>query len=177
MIARAINRRIIVQGAGDRNNDREWLKHLTHRNLPSTINEEYNIAQIQKLVRFVVPDKVKDDEIDQMFRAVHVNAADVLCPPKTSASAFYLEFSLLNHSCYPNCYFKNDSTGVSVYALQDITPDSQLSISYLNLRIRIGVREERRQELKKSFGFDCCCDVCLKEEESDSKYWKLDQQE
>ena len=174
MIARAINRRYL-RGAEGRNNDHEWLKHLAHHNLPSTMTEEY-IAQIQKLVRGLVPDHVKDDEIDQMFRAVHVNAADVSCPPKTSASAFYLEFSLLNHSCYPNCYFKNDSTGVSVYALQDITPGSQLSISYLNPRIRIGVREERRQELKKSFGFDCCCDVCLKEDEMNSDYWHLDQQ-
>jgi hypothetical protein len=119
---------------------------------------------------------LKNDEIDQMFRAVCINAADVVCPSKTSAAAFYFEFSLVNHSCYPNCYFENDSRDVSVYALQDITPGSQLGISYLNPRIRIGVKETRREGIKKMFGFDCHCYICSKEEEIDSKYWRLDQQ-
>ena len=171
MIARAINRRIL-QGA-DHCND-EWLKQLACHNLPSTMTKE-GMALIQKLVRGLVPVHVQDDEIDQMSRAVCVNAADVLCPPKTSAGAFYLEFSLINHLCYPNCYFENDNTDVSVYALDDIKYDSQLGISYLNPRIRVSERGTRREEIKKSFGFDCHCYVCLEEEKVGSDYWLLDQ--
>ena len=176
MISRAINRRIL-EGADSCSQDtyREWLKHLANHNLPSTMTEE-SIAQIKKLVRSLVPGHVQDDEINQMSRAVFANSEDVLCPPKTSAGAFYFEFSLVNHSCYPNCYFENESRDVSVYALQDITPDSQLGISYLNPRIRVGERSERRKELRKSFGFDCHCYVCSKEQEVGSVYWHLNQQ-
>ena len=172
MIARAINRRNL-QGADCRND--VWLKQLARHNLPAALPKE-SIALIQKLVRGLVPDHVKEDEIDQMFRAVCINAADVHCPPKTAAAAFYFEFSLVNHSCYPNCYFTNDGKDISVYALQDITPNSQLGISYLNPRNRIGERGVRREEIRKSFGFDCHCDVCCKEEEVGSEYWLLDQQ-
>ena len=172
MIARAINRRIL-QGA-DHCNDK-WLKQLSRHNLPSTMTKE-GMALIQKLVRGLVPDHVRDDEIDQMSRAVCVNAADVFCPPRTSASAFYFEFSLINHLCYPNCYFQNDSTDVFVYALHDIKCDSQLGISYLNPRFRVGERRARREELKKSFGFDCHCYICSEEVKAGSDYWLLDQQ-
>ena len=62
-----------------------------------------------------------------------------------------------------------------MYALQDITRDSQLGISDLNPCICVYERVARRKELKKSFGFDCQCYICLKEEVG-SEYWLLDQQ-
>ena len=172
MIARAINRRIL-QGASY--HDDEWLKHLARHKLPSTVTDEF-VALIKKLVRYLVPGHVKDDEIDQMFRAVGVNAADVVCPDNTSTAAFYFEFSLLNHICHPNCAFENDNTAVSVYALQDIECNTQLCISYLNSLLRVNEREARREELKKIYGFDCHCDVCLQEEIVGSRYWLLNQQ-
>ena len=111
-----------------------------------------------------------------MFRAVCINAADVLCPPKTSAGAFYFEFSLLNHMCHPNCDFENDDTAVSVYALQDIEHDCQLGISYLIPHIRVIDRRVRREELQRMYGFDCHCRACLEEEVVGSEYWLMDQQ-
>ena len=93
MIARAINRRILQCASS---HDDEWLKQLARHKLPLTITKEY-IALIQKLVRYLVPGHVSDDEIDLMFHAVSMNAADVVCPNNTSTAAFYLEFSLLNH--------------------------------------------------------------------------------
>ena len=160
MTVRAINRRIL-QGASSR--DDEWLKQLARHKLPLTVTKEH-VALIQKLVRYLVPGHVSDDEIDQMFRAVGMNAADVVCPNNTSTAAFYFEFSLLNHMCHPNCAFENDNTAVSVYALQDIECNSQLCITYLNSLLRVNERETRREELKKTYGFDCHCDVCVKEE-------------
>ena len=169
MIARAINKRILL---GASCHDDEWLKQLARHKLPSTITNEY-VALIQKLVRYLVPGYVSDDEIDQMFRAVGMNAADVVCPNNTSTAAFYFEFSLLNHMCHPNCAFENDNAAVSVYALQDIECNSQLCITYLNSLLRVNEREGRRRELKKIYGFDCYCDVCLKEEMVGSEYWLL----
>ena len=172
MIARAINKRIL-QGA-DCGVD-EWMKQLASHKLPPSMTNEF-VALIQMFVRHLVPDSVKDDEIDRAVRAVYTNSADVLCPPGTSAGAFYFEFSLLNHMCYPNCDFENGGTAVSVYALQDIECGSQLGISYLNSNIRVYEREARRKELKELHGFDCHCYICVKEKEVGSEYWLLDQQ-
>ena len=172
MIARAINRRIL-QGA-DRHVE-EWLKQLARHELPPTRTDAY-LALIRKLVHILVPDHVRDDEIDQMFRAVCINAAEMLCPPNTSASAIYFEFSMLNHMCHPNCGFENDNTIANVYALQDIEYDCQLGISYLNSDVRVNERKIRRKELKKLYGFDCHCRVCLEEKVVGSEYWLMDQQ-
>ena len=173
MIARAINRRI-VQGASECGFDK-WMKQLASHKLPPSVTEEY-LALLQRLVRNLVPDSVKDDEIRQVIQAVYTNSADVRCPSGTSAGAFYFEFSLLNHMCYPNCDFENVDKAVSVYALRDIESGSQLGISYLNSNIRVYEGETRRNELKKLQGFDCHCYVCVKEKEVNSKYWLLDQQ-
>lgn len=173
MIARAINRRSL-QGASDSGVDK-WMKQLAGHNLPPSITEEY-LALLQKLVRHLVPDSIKDVEILQAVQAVYTNSADVQCPSGTSAGAFYFEFSLLNHLCYPNCDFENEGKAVSVFALQDIECGSQLGISYLNSNIRVYQGEIRRNELMNLQGFECHCYVCMKEKEVDSEYWLLDQQ-
>ena len=173
MIARAINRNIL-QGASD-SGINEWMKQLAGHKLPPSITDEY-LALLQELVHNLVPDSVKDVQILQAVRAVYTNSTDVPCPSGTSAGAFYFEFSLLNHMCYPNCDCENDGKDVSVYALQDIECGSQLGISYLNSNIRVYEREMRRNELKELQGFDCHCYVCVKEKEVGSEYWRLDQQ-
>ena len=128
------------------------------------------------LVHHLVPDYVKDDEIDQAICAVYTNSADVQCPPGTSAGAFYFKFSLLNHMCRPNCDFENDGSDVSVYVLQDIEGGGQLGISYLNSNIRVYEGETRHEKLKKLQGFDCHCYACVEEEVVGFEYWRLDQQ-
>lgn len=109
------------------------------------------------------------------YVAVCINSVDVMCPVGTSAAALYFEFSLLNHQCQPNCATENNDAAVSVFAIQDIKPGSQICISYLNARDRINVREKRRTPLKESFGFDCCCLVCAEELVVGSRFWTLDQ--
>ena len=171
-IARAINRRVLN---GGNKHDDKWLKYLSRHNLSPAIANQYPL--FKRFVRYLVPSHVTDDEIYRMYIVVCVNSADVVCPPGTSAGALYFaEFSLLNHMCQPNCEFENDVTEVSVYAIQDIQPGSQLCISYLNSRERITWREIRRKSLKESFGFDCNCLVCMNEETIGSKFWLMDQQ-
>ena len=137
MIALAINRRILQDASDCR--IIEWMKQLTGHKLPPSITAKY-LALLQMLVRILAPDRVKDVEILQAVRAVYTNSADVQCPSGTLAGAFYFEFSLLNHMCYPNCDFETDS----VYALQDIECGSQLGISYLNSNMCL--RERNTQE-------------------------------
>lgn len=173
IIARTINRRLLTdENTGSRED--EWLSHIiSHHTLPSYAATGY--LEVKRLVRYLIPASVTDDKIYQTFCAVNINSADVMCPRDTSASALYFEYSLLNHMCQPNCSFENDNSAVSVYALQDIQPESQLCISYLNQRARINVREIRRKILNDSFGFDCRCSVCMDEEVVGSKWWLIDQ--
>ena len=126
-------------------------------------------------MRSLVPSSVSDDKIYETFRRMTNNSAKVESPRNTSATAIYLEYSLLNHMCRPNCGWEQEYGKMWVFALQDIEPNSQLGISYLSFRYDINLREIRRNEWKESFGFDCSCFLCLEEEKVGSKYWLLDQ--
>ena len=93
-----------------------------------------------------------------------------------SAVATYIEYSMLNHMCKPNCGWEEENGAVFVFALEDIEAGEQLGISYLLPEYCLYVREVRRKELMDVFGFNCRCHVCLGEEITGSEYWLLDQQ-
>ena len=171
MVARAINKKII---------DSEQNDHClsVYDLAPSVLMPELKHKAFDLLkqhVRYLVPSSVSDDEIYQTFLRTDNNSATVKCPRGASAVATYLEYSLLNHMCKPNCGWEGECGNVSVYALEDIEPNSQLGISYLRFRYIINVREIRRKELKNKLGTDCTCFVCLEEENIGSKHWLLDQ--
>ena len=112
-----------------------------------------------------------------IYIAVTVNSASLKWPPGTAVDALYFApYSLLNHMCTPNCNYENSVTDVSIHALQDIRPGSQLGISYIKSSYRVNVREIRRQTLKEAYGFNCSCSVCLGEEIIGSRFWLMDQQ-
>lgn len=67
--------------------------------------------------------------------------------------------SRINHSCVPNVYhswncFKKFET---VYALKDIEKNEEIVTSYIDL---YADRDTRKNQLKKSFRFICCCQIC-----------------
>ena len=169
LVARAINKQILHQdNVGLSIQD---LAPLT--TLPLQKGKGFNL--LKQHVRYLIPSNISDDEIYQTFRRTTNNSAKVESPRDVSATAIYLEYSLINHMCKPNCGWEEEYGKMWVFALQDIEPNSQLGISYLSFRFDINLREIRRQELKESFGFDCSCYVCLEEEKFGSKYWLLDQ--
>ena len=168
LVARAINKRILQQDSGLSMHD--LAPPMT---MPLQKGEGLNL--LKQRVRYLVPSYVSDDDIYQIFRRMTNNSAKVESPRDISATAIYLEYSLLNHMCRPNCGWEQEYGKMWVFALQDIEPNSQLGISYLSFRYDINLREIRRQELKEDFGFDCSCYVCLEEEKVGSKYWLLDQ--
>lgn len=171
MVARAINKKIIDS---EQNNYCLSVYDLAPSVLmPALKHKAFDL--LKKHVRYLVPSSVSDDEIYQTFLRTDNNSAIVKCPRGASAVATYLEYSLLNHMCKPNCGWEGECGNMSVYALEDIEPNSQLGISYLRFRYIINVREIRRKELKNKLGSDCTCFVCLEEENVGSKYWLLDQ--
>ena len=172
MVARIINKQILAdkkQQSGD------CISFLSHSDkLPFV--QEMQFSGMKRYVRQLVPNQVSDDEIDRIFCAVGANAATISSPPDTSAVGMYVEYSLLNHMCKPNCGWEMNDGAISVFAHEDIRAGDQLGISYLLPEYCLYLREVRRKELVDVFGFDCCCDVCLGEEIIGSKYWLLDKQ-
>ena len=169
-IARAINKRILRKDG----KDDAWITHLARHSVSPF--KEMLFPLVKSCVRLLVPKSVSDSEIYQMFCVEVHNGANMYISSTREAAGFYFEYSLVNHKCRPNCEFKNEKSIAALYALQDIEPGSQLSISYLQSYISINVREIRREALKSLFGFGCNCDVCLEEQVVGSQYWLLDKQ-
>ncbi|KAH7294566.1 hypothetical protein KP509_27G007700 [Ceratopteris richardii] len=65
--------------------------------------------------------------------------------------------SMLNHSCRPNCCFYSEGNVMHVRATKDITKNSELCLSYINLYEARGTRKE---QLAVSKHFDCACSRC-----------------
>ena len=171
MVARIINKRILL--GEDRGGD--WVNYLSYPDkLPPA--KEKLFSNVTPYVRYLVPSDVSNLEIHHTFRVVCSNGASVYSPTDTSAVATYIEYSLLNHMCKPNCGWEEENGAMSVFALEDIKAGDQLGISYLLPEYCLYVREVRRKELMDVFGFNCQCFVCLGEEVVGSKYWLLDQQ-
>ena len=170
MVARAINKKI-VQGEQD---NCLSIYDLTPPVTMSPLKDKA-FDLLKQHVRYLVPSGVSEDEIYQTYCRTDNNSATVKCPRGASAVATYLEYSLLNHMCRPNCGWEGENGNMSIYALENIEPNSQLGISYLRFRYIINLREIRRRELKKKLGIDCTCHVCLEEENVGSRYWLLDQ--
>uniref|UniRef100_A0A0D6R766 SET domain-containing protein n=1 Tax=Araucaria cunninghamii TaxID=56994 RepID=A0A0D6R766_ARACU len=71
--------------------------------------------------------------------------------------------SMLNHSCRPNCCFASEGNIMFVRALQDISSDTELCVSYINL---YEPRSIRKHELSVTKHFDCNCQRCTEPLES-----------
>ncbi|XP_059065541.1 histone-lysine N-methyltransferase ASHR1 isoform X2 [Cryptomeria japonica] len=71
--------------------------------------------------------------------------------------------SMLNHSCRPNCCFASEGNVMFVRAIQDISTDNELCVSYINL---YEPRSTRKHELSVTKHFDCNCQRCMEPLES-----------
>ena len=170
MVARAINKEILCRKQDDCLSIYDLAAPII---MPSSEEKVFDL--LKEYAHYLVPSNVSDDEIYQTDRRMANNSATVKCPLGTSGVATYLEYTLLNHMCKPNCGWEGENGNMSVFAFQDIDSNSQLGISYLSFRYNINLREIRRNELKTAFGFDCSCPLCLEVEQVGSRCWLLDQ--
>lgn len=89
--------------------------------------------------------------------------------PRNKLSGIYVFCSRLNHSCDPNCIFdfskaqslENTKTyAISIATRRNIKAGDQLTISYVPLKMRLGVRQDN---LLMNHGFTCDCPRCMAE--------------
>ncbi|KAK0648101.1 hypothetical protein B0T16DRAFT_325814 [Cercophora newfieldiana] len=84
----------------------------------------------------------------------------------------FVEVSRLNHACSPNLGYYFDSATLShrVYAVKDILPGEELTISYVDV---LQPSTTRNSLLSKTWSFTCTCPRCMLEphllEESNSR--------
>ncbi|KFQ97058.1 SET and MYND domain-containing protein 4, partial [Nipponia nippon] len=83
------------------------------------------------------------------------------------ATAFFPVLSLLNHSCCPNISVSFSGTAATVRASQPIPSGQEIFHCYGPHRCRMRVAE--RQQLLSQYFFECRCQACLDELESDVK--------
>ena len=88
--------------------------------------------------------------------------ASSIFPPARGAALFPLA-SGLNHSCAPNCElaFAEDNSA-HVVTTRAVALGEELTISYVDAG---GADDERREELRETYGFECACARCARGEE------------
>ncbi|XP_049910519.1 histone-lysine N-methyltransferase SMYD3 isoform X1 [Epinephelus moara] len=69
----------------------------------------------------------------------------------------YPSLSLLNHDCRPNCVMVFVGTKLQLRAVQDINPEDELTISYIET---LSLKEDRQRQLEDQYLFTCHCQHC-----------------
>ncbi|XP_047435772.1 histone-lysine N-methyltransferase SMYD3 [Mugil cephalus] len=69
----------------------------------------------------------------------------------------YPSLSLLNHDCRPNCVMVFEGTKLQLRAVQDISPEEEITISYIET---LSLTEDRRRQLEDQYHFTCHCQRC-----------------
>ncbi|KAJ7583413.1 hypothetical protein C8J56DRAFT_953967 [Mycena floridula] len=72
----------------------------------------------------------------------------------------YVSSSYYNHDCSPNVRKERVGRSMFFYSCRDIEPDEELCISYIDVK---DSAEQRREQLSKSWYFDCICQRCKNE--------------
>ena len=76
------------------------------------------------------------------------------------ASALFLDASMLNHSCEPNCFASFPGREIRIRNTEKVQSGGQLLISYGPVAGGDS-RDVRRSLLSEAFGFECECDACV----------------
>lgn len=135
------------------------------------IDEDELTAQYQNLPAAVQQDLMalhtpNDDGKGHtpLKRIAAVNSYDAESVDGMHRSRLSLFFSRTNHSCAPNAIarFRSDvHTGrIVLHAATDIPKDTEITFNYLDDDWE-GVGH-RRRTLRKHYGFDCACRLCMK---------------
>lgn len=80
--------------------------------------------------------------------------------------AVYLNCSLFNHSCFPNCARVQEGRNITIRTLFPLAPNTECTIKYIDIDTT-GGREGRRKLLKEHYQFTCICSRCVSENEEE----------
>ncbi|XP_030767484.1 SET and MYND domain-containing protein 5 [Sitophilus oryzae] len=119
-----------------------WRENVHKKNLSS--------EELQKV----------DDFIDKIYEDMYSHTGDFL---NSEGVALYVLQSCANHSCMPNAEirFLHNNSRLSLVALEDIEPNEEICISYLDECALERSRHSRRKLLQENYLFACECPKCI----------------
>ena len=96
------------------------------------------------------------DPNDPQVRSIFTNN----CMSMGDSSAIFLSVSRIDHSCIPNSHssFNGNIGELTIHAFKDITEGQEILISYGR---PYGTAPQRKQQLLKTYKFDCACPACV----------------
>ncbi|NXD82777.1 SMYD4 protein, partial [Halcyon senegalensis] len=144
----------------------KWRKQKKCEKTSGELSPELKIVA-EAMLRHVLQLQCNAQAITVMQESGSGDGAVVNKKPVRLATAFFPVLSLLNHSCCPNISVSFSGTAVTVRASQPIPSGQEISHCYGPHRCRMRVLE--RQQLLSQYFFECRCQACLEELESDVK--------
>ncbi|KAK2613201.1 hypothetical protein N8I77_000128 [Diaporthe amygdali] len=105
--------------------------------------------------------KLTKRQVDFLIHLNSICATNSFGGAKLSSTMLYLGTSRINHSCIPNCEHSHGSENnfdyVTVYAIRNIHPDEEITVTYLDV---YDPRDKRRADMERVWGFVCNCPAC-----------------
>ncbi|KAK2066535.1 hypothetical protein P8C59_000342 [Phyllachora maydis] len=141
----------------------ESLEDDEHKELQARAADALPEAHRAALLRLSTHVETNLSYVAKVDRVVTTNGFDI--DPDTGdveqEAAFlvlFSETSRANHDCRPNAdyYFDHATMAHRIYAMRDISPGEEITISYINT---MRPRAERQERLKE-WGFTCTCPLC-----------------
>ncbi|XP_054250271.1 SET and MYND domain-containing protein 4 [Indicator indicator] len=121
----------------------------------------------EAMLRHVLQLQCNAQAITVMQESGSGDGAVVNKKPVRLATAFFPVLSLLNHSCCPNTSVSFSGTAATVRASQSIPSGQEIFHCYGPHQCRTTVA--KRQQLLSQYFFECRCQACLDELQSDVK--------
>ncbi|XP_074016854.1 SET and MYND domain-containing protein 4 isoform X1 [Numenius arquata] len=144
----------------------KWSKPEACEKTSGELSPELKIMA-EAMLRHVLQLQCNAQAITVMQESGSGDGAVVNKKPVRLATAFFPVLSLLNHSCCPNISVSFSGTAATVRASQLIPSGQEIFHCYGPHRCRMRVAE--RQQLLSQYFFECRCQACLDELESDVK--------
>ncbi|NWI25004.1 SMYD4 protein, partial [Sula dactylatra] len=144
----------------------KWSKPKTCEKTSGELSPELK-TMAEAMLRHVLQLQCNAQAITVMQESGSRDGAVVNKKPVRLATAFFPVLSLLNHSCCPNISVSFSGTAATVRASQPIPSGQEIFHCYGPHRCRMRVAE--RQQLLSQYFFECRCQACLDELESDVK--------
>ncbi|NXL47894.1 SMYD4 protein, partial [Podilymbus podiceps] len=144
----------------------KWSKPKTCEKTSGELSPELT-TMAEAMLRHLLQLQCNAQAITVMQELGSGDGAVVNKKPVRLATAFFPVLSLLNHSCCPNISVSFSGTAATVRASQPIPSGQEIFHCYGPHRCRMRVAE--RQQLLSQYFFECRCQACLDELESDVK--------
>ncbi|NXT41572.1 SMYD4 protein, partial [Pelecanoides urinatrix] len=144
----------------------KWSKPKACEKTSGELSPELK-TMAEAMLRHVLQLQCNAQAITVMQESGSGDGAVVNKKPVRLATAFFPVLSLLNHSCCPNISVSFSGTAATVRASQPIASGQEIFHCYGPHRCRMRVAE--RQRLLSQYFFECRCQACLDELESDVK--------